>query len=134
MRQDYVGGQLPPSARLRPGPPIVIVNLSRGGALVEGRLRPRPGTRCELELSALEGLVRVTVRVVRCFVARVDPAEVRYRAALMFETLVAAPAAPDLLAGYQVPTRLPAHPRGGVVPPHSGSSPIAGTSRSRLDT
>ncbi len=134
VRQDYAGGRLPPTARLRPGPPIVVVNLCRGGALVEGRLRPRTGTRCELEFRDDEGVVRVTARVLRCFVARVDPAEVRYRAALMFETLVSPPAAPDLLAGYQVPTRLSTQPRGGVVAARRGGASLAGTSRSVSDS
>jgi hypothetical protein len=129
-RQDYAGGHLPPLARLRPGPPVVVVNLSRSGALVEGLLRPRAGTRCELELSGADGLMRVGARVVRCFVARVEPAEVRYRAALMFETLIVTPIAPDLLAGYQLPSRWTTRTPGGVdgarearaqcprVPPH----------------
>ncbi len=121
-RQVYAGGHLPPAARLRPGPPVVIVNLSRSGALVEGNLRPRAGTRCELELAATEGAVRVGARVVRCFVARVEPTEVRYRAALMFETLVPTPIAPDLLTGYQLPTRPAARPREGVVAPRGSSA------------
>jgi len=121
-RQDYAGGHLPPSARLRPGPPVVIVNFSRGGVLVEGRLRPRTGMRCELEFVGSDGMVRVSARVVRCFVARVEPAEVRYRAALMFETLIPTPRAPDLLAGYQLPTEPVVRPRDGVVTARSISS------------
>ena len=112
---------------------MVVVNLSRSGVLVEGRLRPRPGTRCELEFALPDAQVRVGARVVRCFVARVDPAEVRYRAALMFETLVPAPHTPDLLAGYQVPTRPLVRPRDGVVAARNGSTDLRAPSRPVAD-
>lgn len=114
-RREYSGGRLPPAARLKPGPQVVLVNLSRSGALVEGQARPRAGSTCELEYTGPLGLVRTPARVARCFVARVEPAAVRYRTALAFDSLVPAPADPDLLAGYQVPARGIDGGSGGVV-------------------
>ena len=114
-RREYSSGRLPPAARLKPGPQVVIVNLSRSGALVEGQARPRAGSACELEYTGPLGLVRTPARVARCFVARVEPAAVRYRTALAFDALVPAPADPDLLAGYQLPARRTDDGAGGVV-------------------
>ena len=114
-RREYAGGHLPPAARLRPGPPVVVVNLSRNGALVEGHLRPRAGSTCAFEFSSPHGTVSTGARVVRCFVSRLEAASVRYRAALVFETLVPAPADSDALAGYPLPTALSSPCRDGVV-------------------
>ena len=83
---------------------MTLVNLSSGGALVEGALRPRWGTRCDFEWTLGDGVVSVAARVIRCFVARVEPSVVRYRTALRFDAPVAQPAEPDLLAEYQVPS------------------------------
>jgi hypothetical protein len=127
-RQTYAGGWLPPSARVRPGAPVIVVNLSRGGALVESSLRLRWGTRCAFEWMSAQGVVSVPARVARCFVGRLEPAVVRYRTALTFEALVAPPAEQDLLAEYQLPAKGPAHSGGGVVtaprsarPRHAGA-------------
>ncbi len=110
-----MGGHLPPAARLRPGPSVVVVNLSRSGALVEGHLRPRTGSTCTFEYASCEGTVAIVARVLRCFVSRLEAASVRYRAALVFEALVPAPVESDVLAGYQLPTVLPSAAGGGVV-------------------
>ena len=114
-RQTYAGGRLPPSARVRHGAVVTLVNLSRGGALVEGGLRLRWGSRCEFEWTAGDGVVGVAARVARCFVARLDASAVRYRTALSFEVPVAQPAEQDLLAEYQVPGGIATIAGGGVV-------------------
>ena len=72
-------------ARLRPGYRLVIVDLSRAGALVEAGRPLRPGSQVELHLEtgARGGLV--AARVVRCAVAAIDAESgVTYRAALCF--------------------------------------------------
>jgi hypothetical protein len=68
---------------LRPGQEVRLLNVSRGGALVESHTRLLPGTRADLQLS---GAHRKTVRgrVERCRVAGLDP--VRYQGAIVFES------------------------------------------------
>ncbi len=114
-RQTYAGGRLPPSARVRPGDRVTLVNLSRGGALVESNLRLRWGIRCDLEWTMGDGVVCVAARVARCFVARLDASAVRYRTALSFEAPVAPPAEQDFLSEYQVPGGFPTISSDGVV-------------------
>ena len=110
-----------------------MVNLSRGGALVESSLRLRWGTRCDVEWTSAEGVVSVAARVVRCFVARVDASAVRYRTALSFATPVAQPAEQDLLAEYQVPRGLPTTCGDGVVSSHRASrARLPGAAQARL--
>jgi hypothetical protein len=103
-RTAFVNGRLPPSARIRPGQAVVLVNLSRSGALFESPFRFRPGHRCELQIGVppAEPLI-VPARVERCFVARLDAAAIRYRTALSFEHLVPMDAGRDPVSGYQVP-------------------------------
>lgn len=114
-RYAYAGGRLPPAARIRPGDVVIVVNLSRCGALVESGLRLRWGTRCDFEWTAGETVVSVAARVARCFVARVDASAVRYRTALRFDLPIAPPAEQDLLAEYHVPARVAAGRLEGVV-------------------
>lgn len=117
-RAQFIGGHLPPTARVRPGHAVTIVDLSVSGALVEAPLRLRPGSRCELQIETAERTVTTGARVTRCFVARLDPV-IRYRAGLVFEhALPTAPGRADLLAEYQLPA---AHRRTsgrGVAPSH----------------
>ena len=67
---------------LRPGLDVQLLNVSRGGALVESPARLLPGTRTELQLS---GAQRHTIRgrVDRCRVSALDP--VTYQGAIVFE-------------------------------------------------
>jgi hypothetical protein len=69
-------------AILRPGQEVTLINLSRGGALIESHTRLLPGTRAELQLS---GGVRCIVRgrILRCRVSSVNP--LRYEGAIVFE-------------------------------------------------
>jgi PilZ domain len=74
-------------ARLRPGTPVVVVNLSSSGALVESRLPCRPGARTELHLDSPDGRRRcATGAVLRCWVASIAP--LRFRSAVRFEAMV----------------------------------------------
>jgi hypothetical protein len=69
-------------ALLRPGQEVRLLNVSRGGALVESGARMMPGARTELQLV---GALRQTVRgrIDRCRVTALDP--VRYEGAIVFE-------------------------------------------------
>ena len=103
-RTAFVNGHLPPSARVRPGHSVVLVNLSRSGALFESPFRFRPGHRCELQIGVPPAApLVVPARVERCFVARLDAAAIRYRTALSFEHAVPIGAGRDPLSEYQVP-------------------------------
>lgn len=104
-RARFVNGHLPPAAKIRPGQEVVLVNLSQTGALFESPFRFRPGHYCELQIGAPPAAVMVRARVERCFVARLDPASIRYRTAVSFEVRVPVADSPDLLAEYRVPGR-----------------------------
>ena len=131
-RVHFRGGILPPSARIHPGRTVIVVDLSRQGALVEGLWRLRPGSRIDLQLDMVPQETTVRGRIERCYVACLaDPAGVRYRAAIRFDRAVEFTPPVDLLHGYPVPEAepvtigifghsLPAAPTGRSVP-HSGS-------------
>lgn len=71
-------------AVLRPGVLVAVVDLSAGGALVESSAPVRPGATTELGLDRMDGRRRaVRARVVRCWVAALDP--LRYRCAVTFD-------------------------------------------------
>lgn len=70
-------------AVLRPGQPVVLVNINSRAALVESDARLRPGAHTELQL--LGGGDRTTIRgqLDRCHVAALEP--LRYRGVLIFD-------------------------------------------------
>lgn len=71
---------------LRPGCPIVLVDLSAGGALVEASRPLRPGARVHLQLVTEARTFALAARVLRCAVWSLAPYEgVTYRGALKFE-------------------------------------------------
>lgn len=71
-----------PSALLRPGREVQLINVSAGGALVASDCRLLPGARTELQLS---GCPRVLVpgRVERCRITSLEP--LRYEGAIVFD-------------------------------------------------
>lgn len=72
---------------LRPGTPVLVLNLSPHGALVESALPCRPGSRTELHLDTPDGRRHsATGAVLRCWVASVSP--LRFRTAVGFESEV----------------------------------------------
>ena len=72
-------------ARVRPGYRLVIIDLSRSGALVEARRPLRPGAYVDLHLESEGRAGMVAARVVRCAVTAIDSdSGVTYRAALCF--------------------------------------------------
>jgi hypothetical protein len=73
------------SARIRPGHDVTVINVSAGGAMVEGH-RLRPGTAIELQLQmGLERPENVRGRVHRCAVVRLRSDAVCYRGAIVFD-------------------------------------------------
>ena len=72
-------------ARIRPGHQVVIIDLSRGGALVDAALRILPGAVVDLQIETALGRTVHTGRVVRSAVAELNAHTVRYRAAIAFE-------------------------------------------------
>jgi hypothetical protein len=70
---------------LRPGHRIAIVNISRGGALVEGTRPMRPGTRVLLQIETSRAALGLSAVVVRCGVRAVTAEGVVYRGALKFD-------------------------------------------------
>lgn len=71
------------NAVLRPGQPVVLLNINSRAALVESDARLRPGAHTELQL--LGGNDRTTIRghLDRCHVAALEP--LRYRGVLIFD-------------------------------------------------
>jgi PilZ domain len=114
-RMLFTGGYLPPAARIRPGRIVVIVDLSSGGALVEGPWRFRPLSRCDVHLQIAGRDVHLRARITRCYVARMERQEpVRYRTALSFDQALELPQHWDALAGYRIPGDLTDSALGGV--------------------
>jgi len=73
-------------ASLRPGCPISIVNISRGGALVEGTQPLRPGSRVLLQIVTPSNEFGLSAVVLRCGVRALSVDEgVIYRGALRFD-------------------------------------------------
>ena len=71
-----------PSALLRPGQEVALINLSSGGALVESPTRLKPGAPAELQLLGPWRCV-VRGRIDRCRVIRLEP--LRYEGAIRFD-------------------------------------------------
>lgn len=72
--------------RLFPGRGAALLNLSRGGALVEGRERFAPGAWLQMKIVTHAELLWSRARVVRCEVARLSAhAGTTYRTAVGFE-------------------------------------------------
>lgn len=72
-----------PEAVLRPGQPVVLVNISVHGALVESAARLRPGAHTELQLVGRGARCRMRGRLDRCHIATLEP--LAYRGAIVFE-------------------------------------------------
>jgi hypothetical protein len=72
--------------RVRPGRDVSLLDLSRGGALVEGAIRLLPGAVVELQLLGHESRHVVRGHVLRCAVSALDRRlGVHYRAAVRFD-------------------------------------------------
>ena len=73
------------TARLRTGQRLAVLNIGRGGALVESSARLLPGSAVEIQVPGATADRYVRAVVLRCTVSAVDPARgVRYTGALAF--------------------------------------------------
>lgn len=73
-------------AVLRPGYLVSLVDLSAGGALIEGPRPLRPGARVHLQLVTGTRALGISGHILRCSVASLDADNgVRYRGALRFD-------------------------------------------------
>ncbi|MBI4478211.1 MAG: hypothetical protein HY654_13640 [Acidobacteria bacterium] len=97
--------------RLYPGRGAELVNLSRGGALVEGRDRFTPGCWLETRIATASELLLGRAQVLRCEVARLSAHRgATYRTAVGFERPLKLEALPPCEEprgdGYPVPRAL----------------------------
>ena len=91
-------------ATLRPGCVVALVDVSGGGALVEGPRPMRPGARVHLQVATAARTFSIEAQVTRCSVWIVDPVDgVRYRGALRFERRIDWVWGDLSRRGYQVP-------------------------------
>jgi hypothetical protein len=70
-------------AVLRPGQPVVLLNVNSRAALVESHARLRPGAHTELLLHGVGDRTTIRGRLDRCHVAALEP--LRYRGVLFFD-------------------------------------------------
>ena len=75
--------------RHRPGRHAFIIDVSRGGALIETEHRLSPGMPIELHFGAPVSPSYARGRVLRCHVALLGRERIRYRGALAFDAPVA---------------------------------------------
>ena len=78
-------------ARVRPGHPATVIDVSEGGALIETSKGLHPGTAVDLQFGTVQQQSAVRGRVLRCQVTTLRSDAVSYRAAIGFE--------------YPIPTR-----------------------------
>jgi PilZ domain-containing protein len=91
-------GEVLSKVRLRGGREWTVVDISSGGALLDGDNRLLPGTHVDVHVTTRDGRVLVRARVVRASVVRLRADVVGYHAALAFEASV-----DTLTRGYAVP-------------------------------
>jgi hypothetical protein len=97
-RVTYIDGILPPGATIIPGRPVIAVNLSSLGMLLETDWHIRPGRLVEVRLHFPSSSLLVRADVLRAYVSALDQRRgLRYRAALAFSVPIAVPHEPDLL-------------------------------------
>ena len=114
-------GEAVSRVRLRTGRELSVVDVSDGGALVEGA-RLLPGTHVDVHVTTRDGRVLVRSRVVRAYVAELQSNAVRYRVALAFDRAVDTSCA----SGYALPPpRMALHQDSGSIYPASNSSAVA---------
>jgi hypothetical protein len=91
------------AARVRLGHEVSLIDVSAGGALIEGACRLLPGSTVDLQFETTERRAVVRGRVLRCAVARLQSSSVCYRGAVRFDGCF-----PwflgDELCGYVLPT------------------------------
>ena len=90
--------------RLRTGREMSVLDVADTGVLVEGHMRLLPGTHIDVHVVTGEGRLLIRSRVVRCWVAALQPDAVSYRGALAFDRHVStAPSGYAFPDGPQAP-------------------------------
>jgi hypothetical protein len=87
QRRTAGGVRCRPDAVLRPGQPVVVLNINSRAALVESDVRLRPGALTELQLASGGGRMSIRGTLDRCHVCTLEP--LRYRGLLVFEQRLA---------------------------------------------
>ncbi|HET7220838.1 MAG TPA: PilZ domain-containing protein [Vicinamibacterales bacterium] len=91
-------------AILRPGYTVSLVDLSAGGALIQGPRPLRPGARVHLQLTVGTRRLALSAHVLRCSVAALDTRQgVQYRGAVQFDHRCESLWESGTLDGYLVP-------------------------------
>jgi len=73
------------SARIRPGHPAAVIDVSAGGAFIEISRRLLPGSVVDLQVNTAQRRTTLRGRVLRCAVVRLRSTTVWYRAAIAFD-------------------------------------------------
>ena len=95
-------------AILRPGYAVSLVDLSSGGALIQGPRPLRPGARVHLQLQTGARRLGIAAHVLRCSVASLDSHQgVQYRGALKFDHRCDELWEASTLDGYLIPVEEP---------------------------
>jgi PilZ domain len=113
-------------AILRPGYAVTLINLSAGGALIQGPRPLRPGARVHLQLLTGTRRLGIAAHVLRCAVASLDSRQgVQYRGAIKFDHRCETLWEDGTLDGYLVPADGPVDsPRDGhSLPPDATDHP-----------
>lgn len=98
---------------MRPGHPLVVIDLSTCGALVEAARPLRPGSRVEVHLEHEHRRALLKARVTRCAVAALSAETgVTYRAALAFDEICDWVCECGTRDEYDVPTTSSQKPHG----------------------
>jgi hypothetical protein len=91
-------------AILRPGYVVSLIDLSSGGAMIQGPRPLRPGARVHLQLVIGSRRLALGAQVLRCAVASLDAGQgVQYRGALKFDHRCDALWESGTLDGYLFP-------------------------------
>ena len=90
------------AARVRPGHRVAVIDISAGGALIEGANRLMPGTAVDLQVETIHRRTTLRGQVLRCAVTRLRSSSVCYRAAIAFDRQLSV-FIDDRPAEYQVP-------------------------------
>jgi PilZ domain-containing protein len=72
-------------ARVRPGHPVAVIDVSVGGAFIELSRQLLPGSIVDLQLDTPQRRTTLRGRVLRCAVACLASTSISYRAAIAFD-------------------------------------------------
>jgi len=104
-------------ATIRPGCPVTLLDLSAGGALIEGQRQLRPGSRVHLQVVTPSRSFGVGAHVLRCTVSALDPERgAIYQGAIKFEHRCELFWESSTLSGSSVPAIQRPHPSGDGKP------------------